>query len=62
MWEALKADKSGESSVDEPIPTPAFDVIMTPELERMLGEGMEALEMVRTTDEIRRGIQKSNAS
>jgi Arc/MetJ-type ribon-helix-helix transcriptional regulator len=30
------------------------DVVMTPELERLLGEGLENLEMAKTTGELRR--------
>lgn len=33
---------------------PDFDVVMTPELERLLDEGLENLEQGRTTDELRR--------
>jgi Arc/MetJ-type ribon-helix-helix transcriptional regulator len=31
-----------------------MDVVMTPELERLLDEGLENLEQARTTDELRR--------
>lgn len=33
---------------------PSFDVIMTPELEKLLDEGMEDLDQGKTTDELRR--------
>jgi hypothetical protein len=33
---------------------PAFEVVMTPGLERLLDAGMENLEQARTTDDIRR--------
>jgi hypothetical protein len=33
---------------------PVFEVVMTPELERLLDEGMENLHQARTTDELRR--------
>jgi hypothetical protein len=32
---------------------PDFDVVMTPELERLLDEGLENLEQGRTTDQLR---------
>jgi len=31
-----------------------MEVVMTPELERLLDEGLENLEQARTTDELRR--------
>ena len=31
-----------------------IDVVMTPELERLLDEGLENLEQLKTTDELRR--------
>lgn len=31
-----------------------FEIVMTPELERLLDEGMEDLDEAKTTDEIRR--------
>ena len=33
----------------------AMDVVMTPELERFLDEGLEHLDQARTTDALRRG-------
>ena len=32
---------------------PSFEVVMTPQLERLLDEGMEDLEEARTTEELR---------
>ena len=34
---------------------PAFEIVMTPRLERLLDEGMEHLNEAVTTDELRRG-------
>lgn len=34
---------------------PAFEVVMTPGLERLLDEGLENLDQARTTDGLRRG-------
>lgn len=34
---------------------PTFEVYMTPELERLLDEGMADIEQAKTTDELRRG-------
>ncbi len=34
--------------------SPDFEVVMTPELERLLDEGLQNLERARTTDELRR--------
>ena len=44
------ADKLWASVTGEP----AFEVVMTPGLERSLDEGLENLERARTTDDIRR--------
>lgn len=40
--------RNGDDSILE------FDVVMTPELEHLLDEGLENLDRARTTDEIRR--------
>jgi putative addiction module CopG family antidote len=33
---------------------PAFGIVMTPELEKLLDEGMENLDQAKTTEELRR--------
>ena len=33
---------------------PAFGIVMTPELEKLLDEGMEDLDQAKTTEELRR--------
>jgi putative addiction module CopG family antidote len=53
-------DYSGGSQVIEEalrqhrVSRPAFEVVMTPELESLLDEGMDGLEQAKTTDELRR--------
>ena len=37
------------------ISQPAFRVVMTPELERLLDEGMEDMDSAKTTEQLRRG-------
>ena len=52
---AESGDVITEALKQHRINKPAFEVHMTPELERLLDEGMEDLEQAKTTEELRRG-------
>ena len=47
----MKSCEYGEGNEDDSMPV--FDVVMMPELERLLDEGLEDLDRARTTEEIR---------
>lgn len=49
---ARLADKLWASVAHEP----SFSVVMTPELERLLDEGIEGIELAKSTAELRAGM------
>ncbi len=51
---AESSDVIQEALRQHQVNRPGFDVVMTPELEKLLDEGMEDLDETKTTDDLRR--------
>ena len=47
------SDVIAEALRQHQVSRPGFDIVMTPELEKLLDEGMEYLEQASTTEELR---------